>query len=233
MKKRWRGVLTDVLTVATGLCALALTSVVLWERVTGHQVSLESGDSTERIIEDWRGYALDGHWVGKREAPVVLVEFGDYQCSACRMFQGSLEAAQRTLGDSVAVVYRHLPLNEVHPMAETAARAAECAARQGRFKEFHIRLNSDDSWLAVGREGFKKISLETGVPDSLAFSRCLLEEGAIPAVERDRDAARRLGVAKTPSTLINDRLVVGAVGLDALLALIREAANASSSPARS
>lgn len=216
-----RNKLLDLLTVATALSAISLSGAFLWDWVAARKRSDQDGAAPVRMVQDWKRFSLIGHQMGNPDARLVLLEFGDYQCAACRVFQSAVEAAKREFGDSLLVVYRHLPLSRIHPLAEIAARAAECASDQERFPEFHSALFFDTTWLGLGTDGFRQLATEVGIPDSIEFSRCLLAGGEVETVERDRAAAEELGIAETPAWLINDRLFRGAVDSTTLISIIR------------
>jgi Na+/H+ antiporter NhaA len=80
------------------------------------------------------------HLRGDPDAPLTLVEYGDFECPFCGRATGSVEEVRRHFGDRLRYVFRHLPLSDVHPNAAMAAQAAEAAAAQGRFWEMHDRL---------------------------------------------------------------------------------------------
>lgn len=108
----------------------------------------------------------DDHAAGPCDAPVTLVEYGDFECPYCRMAEAIVKAARYELGDQLRFVYRHFPLAEIHPHARLAAQAAEAAGAQGRFWEMrsmlleHQRsLGMDDliqyaHWLELDTERF-------------------------------------------------------------------------------
>ena len=80
----------------------------------------------------------DDHARGPEDAPITLVEYGDFECPYCRQAYEELKAVLET--GRVRLVFRHFPISEIHARAEQAAVAAEAAARQGRFWEMHDRL---------------------------------------------------------------------------------------------
>lgn len=87
-------------------------------------------------------------WVkGNKDARVVLIEYSDFQCPACRTYYPVVKQLTAELGDRVAFVYRHFPLRSIHANAEMAARAAEAAGKQEKFWEMHDRLfEKQDVW---------------------------------------------------------------------------------------
>lgn len=80
------------------------------------------------------------HSMGPVDAPVTLVEYGDYECPYCRMAYPIVKAAQRAVGAQLRFVFRNFPLAEIHPHARHAAQVAEAAAAQDRFWEMHDTL---------------------------------------------------------------------------------------------
>src|SRR5258708_12944484 len=80
------------------------------------------------------------HVAGPDDAPVTLVEYGDFECPYCGMAHPIVKKVQRELGNQLRFVFRHFPLAEAHPHARIAAQAAEAAGAQGKFWEMHDNL---------------------------------------------------------------------------------------------
>jgi protein-disulfide isomerase len=96
------------------------------------------------------------HATGPEDAPVTLVEYGDFECPYCGMAYKVVKSAQQDLGKQLQFVFRHFPLAEAHPHARNAAQAAEAAAAQGKFWEMptccsSIRTRSRPRTLLVTR----------------------------------------------------------------------------------
>ncbi len=140
------------------------------------------------------------HKRGSTNAPIVIVEYGDYQCPHCARAYPIMERLIESLGHDLLFVYRHLPMAENHPDAPNAARAAEAAGRQGRFWEMHTLLfenqNSLDSESLVSYA--EALDLDMG--------RWLLDmdSDAIEAkVEEDFKSGVRSGANGTPTFFVN------------------------------
>jgi protein-disulfide isomerase len=149
--------------------------------------------------------------LGSEEAGVVIVEFSEFQCPFCRVFwQDTMPSLleQYVTSGEVSIVFRHLPLERIHPMAFVAAEAAECAGEQGQFWEMHDLLFARQSDLRPERLG--PWALELGL-DLDAFERCVSLHERAAAVRRDQDAARALGISGTPTLLIGKREAPGSV----------------------
>jgi NhaA family Na+:H+ antiporter len=80
------------------------------------------------------------HIMGRADAPVTLVEYGDYECPHCRQVYPVIAALQEALGDRLRYVFRHFPIRTSHPHAQLAAQAAEAAGAQGKYWEMHDLL---------------------------------------------------------------------------------------------
>ena len=143
---------------------------------------------------------------GPPDAPITIVEFSDFQCPFCASAQAVLKQVLEAYPNEVKIVFRHFPL-ERHPEAKIAAEAAECAARQGKFWEYHDRLFANPSAISVIHLGL--VAEEVGL-DRPAFSTCR-ETGASRArVNEDLDRGARAGVTATPTFFVNGRRVEGA-----------------------
>ena len=140
------------------------------------------------------------HVAGPDDAPVTLVEYGDFECPYCGMAYPTVKAAQRELGSQLRFVFRHFPLAEAHPHARTAAQAAEAAAAQGKFWEMHDMLfEHQDALETEDLIGYAEL---LGL-DAEQFTR-ELEAGTYE--KRVRDDFRngvRSGVNGTPTFFVN------------------------------
>jgi protein-disulfide isomerase len=210
--------LQNVLTGALVLCALVITGLVV-RRELWPAAPPPARPPVERV-DDWAAYAATGHRTGPAAARVTVVEFSDFQCPFCRRLAPRLDSLRQRSPVPVAVVYRHYPL-ESHPYAMAAARASECAAEQGRFREMHDALFSDQG--AIGEKPWSGYARAAGVPDSAAFARCLAGDAGAGHIRADVAAGDRLGVSATPTVLVNQYRMVGAVPLDTLLAYVARA----------
>jgi Na+/H+ antiporter NhaA len=159
------------------------------------------------------------HIRGPAGAPVTVVEYGDFECPYC----GQAEPVVRTLladsGD-VRYVWRHLPLNDVHPNAQLAAEASEGAAEQGKFWEMHdMLLEHQGDLKARDLVRYAEI-LELDVP---AFRDYLRTRAGAPRVAEDVDSADLSGVSGTPTFFINGRRHQGAYDIATLKAEVKAA----------
>jgi protein-disulfide isomerase len=121
----------------------------------------------------------------------------------------------------VAVLYRHLPLDEIHPHARQAAVASECAAAQGRFGEYTTALFAQQD--SIGAKPWARFAAEAGVRDAAAFDRCVATARTMANVDRDARVARETKIEVTPTLVINGTLRPGALTEEELERLVAEA----------
>jgi protein-disulfide isomerase len=140
------------------------------------------------------------HAEGPEDAPVTLVEYGDYECPYCGMAQPVVKRAQRELGSQLRFVFRNFPLAEAHPHARTAAEAAEAAGAQGKFWEMHDTLFEHQDALAV--EDLIGYAKSLGL-DVEQFSRDLEAGTYGKRVRDDFRSGVRSGVNGTPTFFFN------------------------------
>jgi protein-disulfide isomerase len=145
----------------------------------------------------------DGPSKGSSTAPLVLVEFSDFECPACKSADGLVKLLAAEYGDKLKVVYRHLPL-PMHKDAFGAAQAAFCAGEQGRFWEMHdLLFQKSDGLVPDALKGYAaRLGLDAG-----SFERCFDSEASRAAVTRDMEEARAAGLRSTPTFVLNGKLV--------------------------
>jgi Na+/H+ antiporter NhaA len=160
------------------------------------------------------------HIRGVPDAPVTLVEYGDYECPYCGQAEVVIDELVRSFGDDLRYVWRHLPLNDVHPNAQAAAEATEAAAAQGAFWEMHDRLLAHQDELAPG--DLARHAADLGL-DVERFWNELKGRQYEPRVAEDVASADASGVAGTPSFFINGRRHRGEYDVTALDAAVRAA----------
>src|SRR5215217_4204020 len=167
------------------------------------------------------------HARGPKDAPVTLVKYGDYECPYCGEAHPVLKELQEIVGEQVRFVFRHFPLDTVHPRARRAAQAAEAAASQGRFWEMHDLLYERQGEL--GEEDLTRYAAELGL-DLRRFEEDLTNDHHAWHIEEDRLGGDRAGVRGTPTLFVNGVRYTGTLDLEGLLAAVDEAAGGSVAP---
>jgi protein-disulfide isomerase len=153
---------------------------------------------------------------GPAGAPVVIIEFSDFECPFCSRVVPAIQEVEKTYGDQVRVVFRQFPLN-IHPNAQKAAEASLCANEQGKFWELHDAMFAAQRELGV--EQLKAKAAGLGL-DAAAFGTCLDSGQFAARVAADLADGQKAGVTGTPAMFVNGRFVSGAVPFATLEKLI-------------
>jgi Na+/H+ antiporter NhaA len=187
------------------------------ENVRARQLAGTAGDILD-LAED-----VDpdrDHLRGPDDAPVTLVEYGDFECPYCGRAEPVIRELLASFGDEVRYVWRHLPLNDVHSRAQLAAEAAEAASAQGRFWEMYDAMLANQDALTPRDLG--RVAQELGLDVERFWSEIRGHEHA-PRVGEDVASADASGVSGTPTFFINGRRHQGAYDIDTLSAAVRAA----------
>jgi Na+/H+ antiporter NhaA len=158
------------------------------------------------------------HIRGPQDARITLLEYGDFECSYCGQAEGVIRELLASLGDEVRYVWRHLPLNDVHPHAQLAAEAAEAAAAQGSFWEMHDTLLDHQGKLHL--EHIAAYAEQLGL-DAERLIEELRRRVHAGRVSKDVASADESGVSGTPTFFINGRRHYGAYDIATLTDTVR------------
>lgn len=146
----------------------------------------------------------DDHYLGNPKAPIVIIEYSDYDCPFCAGYFNNMKKIVEELGKGgrLVWVHRHMPLYQIHPTAEEKAQIAECSAEIGgeeKFWEVSAALYTDI--LAKGGKSAIDTALEAGLPKN-ELEKCLADEKYLPKVLAQYEEAFRAGARGTPFTVI-------------------------------
>ncbi len=148
--------------------------------------------------------------LGKEDAPVTIIEFTDYQCPFCgRQFTQTYPQLKKDYIDTGKAKYviRDFPLNSIHPQAQKAAEAAECAGEQKKYWEMHDKLFENQQSLDVA--SLKSYAQQLGL-NTADFNSCLDSGKMASEVAKDLSDGQSYGVQGTPATFVNGKLISGA-----------------------
>lgn len=154
------------------------------------------------------------HVQGPLDAPVVFVEYGDYECPHCLQAHSIVRELQERLGDRIRYVFRHFPISTSHPHAQQAAEAVEAAGAQGKFWEMHDMLFENQDDLSEGK--LSAYAAEIGL-DVERFERDLKEHVHAAKVKEDFRSGVKSGVNGTPTFYINGRRYDGLWDVESLV----------------
>lgn len=146
--------------------------------------------------------------IGPANAPVTIIEFSDYQCPYCKNWYDTVKT--RLLADyagRIRFVYRDLPLTSIHPEAQGAAEAANCAGEQNAYWEYHDALFNGKYGLST--QAYPEYAMELGL-DVVAFKVCIVERRYQDEVNADANVGISLGLNGTPTFFVNGLKLVGA-----------------------
>ncbi len=160
------------------------------------------------------------HIRGSAEAPVTLIEYGDFECPYCGEAEVTIQHLLDAFGNDLRYVWRHLPLNDVHPNAQVAAEAAEAAGAQDAFWEMHDRLLTHQDELSPMQLGRHAEALGL---DGARFWEDVHRHDHAGRIADDVASADASGVAGTPSFFINGRRHEGAYDAQSLTAAVKAA----------
>jgi protein-disulfide isomerase len=163
------------------------------------------------------------HLQGASDAPVTLLEYGDYECPHCGRAYPIVKQVQRRVGNLMSFAFRNFPLTEMHPHAELAAEAAEAAGARGKFWPMHDMI-FEHQWDGLEQRDLVQYAAAVGL-DGMAVERDLVAHTYLPRVREDFLSGVRSGVNGTPTFFINGVRFDGDwTDVDAFVAAITEAA---------
>ena len=197
----------------TQLSAAEDRAAVYEKQLTAAQVQVQQAEGTgqQQQQQEVTRYDIsldDDYILGKDSAEITIIEFSDYECPYCRRWHAEVfPQIREKYGDKVRFVYRDFPLYSIHPNAEPAAIAANCAGQQDQYYEYNELLyNGGKDLKPATYEAYAKdlgLNVDT-------FTACLSEPEHKAEVTADYEYAAELGVRSTPTFFINGLAVVGA-----------------------
>jgi len=158
---------------------------------------------------------------GRRDAPVTIVEFSDFQCPGCKTYLALVNQVLQLYPKDVKLVYKEFPLAEIHANAVDAAKAALAAARQGKFWEMHDTMYQNQD--ALGMNELKQYAQNVGL-DVLQWQKDFSSPEVQQQLTREAGEGRAAGVDSTPSFFVNGRRIAAGT-IEEFKLLIQEALN--------
>ena len=159
------------------------------------------------------------HVKGNKDASVAVIEYSDFECPFCLRHQESMRQLGAEYGDRIAISFRHFPLTSIHPQAQKAAEASECAAEQGKFWEMHENIFEANAAQNMSVSRWKDLAGTLGLNTS-QFNTCLDSGKYADRIRQDMAEGSAAGVQGTPATFVNGQLVSGAVPYEQLRQMI-------------
>lgn len=159
------------------------------------------------------------HVLGDLKADVQLIVYDDFECPFCLRHADTIRKIHQEYGDKVAIAFRHFPLTSLHPDAQKAAEASECAADQGKFWEMYDKLFEDQANKTMGVDQFKKDAKTIGL-NTKKFNDCLDSDEFASKIQQQQAEGVTFGVTGTPGNFLNGQLISGAVPFEQFKAAI-------------
>ena len=199
------------------VAALVMAIPGFYLLVRSHTLPPPPAASPEALLQ--RLVRPDSHAIGNPQAPVTVVEFADFQCVPCGYAEPTVHKIRAHYENQIRFVFRHFPLPSIHPQAQEAAEASECAAEQGKFWEAAEKLYRDQGDLR--EPALKRYAAELGL-DTKRFAQCLDSKTTAARVRRDFEDARALGLRATPTFFIGHRIVEGSLDYASFAQLVEQ-----------
>jgi len=155
-----------------------------------------------RITADDAAALVSPNRIGPADAKVQIVEFGDFGCHSCRAWHnaGIKEQLIADFGDQISLEFRHFPV--ITAQSPQAAEAAQCAAEQGKFWQYHDHIYEQTPQGALSQDDLQSYAAAVGL-DEAEFDSCFASGRFEELVRRDMRAAQQAGARGTPTFLIN------------------------------
>jgi protein-disulfide isomerase len=171
--------------------------------------------------------------LGAMDAPVMIEEFGDFECPPCGQLHPILKAMKAEYGSRLVIVFREFPMTSLHPHAVAAARAAEAAGLQGKFWEMHDLLYENQSAWHEASDAeplFEQYAMRTNL-DLDRFRRDMASHVVDQRIQLDRERGVWIGVQGTPTVFLNGREVpFESLNADGLARLISDELSKANNP---
>lgn len=149
------------------------------------------------------------HTVGAGNKSVTLIEYGDFECPACKSYYPFVKTIKEEYGDDIKFQFRHYPLVQIHPNAFLASRAAEAAGNQGKFFEMHdVLYENQDTWKASPNVTvvFESYAQQLGL-DVGKFKTDMMSEQTSAIINADMKAGQAIGANSTPTFVLNGKKI--------------------------
>lgn len=231
----------DILTVTIdrvvsgvlALCAVVMTASVVRREFRGPARPRTVPEQPPKYIPEWRDALPMAFGSDSSNAPVIVIEFIDFECPICARYDPTLQTLRASRAGDVTVKYVHFPLPQ-HRFARPAAHAVECAHSIGQGHEFvRVLFEKQDS---LGLKSWESYGIEAGIADMPKLKQCLDHSAPPVRIDAGVRLGERLGVSSTPTLLVNGWMLNGGswsvARLEALIDGLRTGALGPSSSAK-
>lgn len=195
--------------IFASVCVLLLAGLVFIS--SSNRVNVDNVDNNVILGPLEQSGNISDHVLGKTDSPVILVEYGDFQCSGCGSAFPTVEKLVEKYKGQIAFVFRNFPLTNIHPNARAAAAAAEAAGKQGDFwGMYRLLYEQQASWQGLGTSErtnyFASLAEELDL-DKTAFITDLSDSAINQKINFDLALGKKYGVDSTPTFFLNGERV--------------------------
>jgi len=181
---------------------------------TASFLSIDNQDNNTNFIRVEGVSADNDPFIGSKNAPITIIEFSDFECQFCKLFYDTvLQEIKINYIDSgkVKFVYRDFPISSIHPKAEKAAKAANCAFEQNKFWAFHdLLFENQNDWISGNASSIFANYISLLGLDETQFNLCMTNDKIADEISNDIQDGWNAGVQGTPTLYINGIKIVGA-----------------------
>ncbi len=193
--------------IFTAVCVVLFSGLIIWSGRDKVDVSKVDTNKIQTGIANSGN--ISDHVFGNKDAKVILVEYGDFQCPACGSAHPTVKKLTEKYKDSLGFVFRNYPLTQIHPNARAAAAAVEAAGKQGKYWEMHnLVFESQNEWSDAGGTDrgnfFSNYAEQVGL-NKANFNAALKNDSVQinKKIDFDRALGTKLGVNSTPTFYLN------------------------------
>ena len=190
-----------IISITLALCSVVFAGILVKrEFFDSNAGPLTAHEAPPRLVGNWEQLRAEAIPLTSPNAPVVIVEFADLECPACRQFHSQLKNTVNDLNANVGLLMIHYPL-AIHRFANAAARALECASASAPPARFvDVAYAKQDSF---GLKPWIEYAIEAGVTDTAAFESCVKSKSRVARIDRGRSLGDSMGITGTPTIFIN------------------------------
>lgn len=191
--------------IFASVCILLLAGLVFLSNA--NRINVDDVDVNAILGPTEQSGNIGDHVMGKTDSPVVLIEYGDFQCPGCSSVFPTVEKVVGKYKDQIAFVFRNFPLTNIHPNARAAAAAAEAAGQQNKFWEMYRKLyETQNNWSGLGTN--ERTNYFASLADELALNRDtftsdLSKSSLNQKISFDLAVGKKAGVDATPTFFLN------------------------------
>lgn len=196
-----------------GTVVLALFGGIIYLSTNKQRIDVSQVDAMKPVSASKQSGNIGDHVYGNKDAKIVLIEYGDYQCPGCESAYQPLKNVTEKYKDHVAFVFRNFPLTSIHPNARAAAAAAEAAGLQGKYWEMHNLLYEDQAaWKDADTSNrgaiFEGYAKQLGLNVKQYSDDLKNKTDVITAkIDYDRALGGKVGVSSTPTLYLNGKVI--------------------------